>query len=273
MGADAAMKSPPGEERALHWPRKYDLFSVQVSATTYEEVLPLLVEAARKGLPVTVAHLAVHGLVSARCHPDFLQKINSFTVAVPDGHPVRWALNLLYGTRLPDRVYGPELMLRLCGRAAELGIGVYLYGSQPQVVERLRARLMQEFPRLRIVGCESPPFRPLTPEEDRAVIERIHASSAGIVFVGLGCPKQESFAYEHRDSIRAVQIGVGAAFDFISGHKPTAPRRMQRHGLEWLYRLLTEPRRLLWRYLWTNTVFAFLLAGSLLRRRRRGNCL
>ena len=144
---------------------------------------------------------------------------------------------------------------------------VYLYGSSPEVLAAFRARLTLQHPGLRVAGAESPPFRALTPEEDEATVRRINASGAGIVFVGLGCPKQDLFAYEHRGRIRAVQICVGAAFDFLSGNKKTAPGWMQRCGLEWLFRLCQEPRRLWRRYLVTNAVFLLLLAGALLRRR------
>src|ERR671935_252957 len=116
-------------------------------------------------------------------------------------------------------------------------------GGSAAVAERLRANLLELCPKLRIAGCEAPPFRPLTPEEDRALVERINRSGAGLVFIGLGCPKQDLFAYEHRDSIRAVQVCVGAAFDFHAGVKPMAPVWMQRRGLEWLYRLVPGPRR------------------------------
>jgi exopolysaccharide biosynthesis WecB/TagA/CpsF family protein len=194
-----------------------------------------------------------------------------------DGQPVRWAMNLLHGTRLADRVYGPELMLRLCRGAAEAGIAIYLYGGGPAVTEQLRANLLRLCPKLHIAGSETPPFRPLTPEEDRAVVERINHSGAGLMFIGLGCPKQDLFAHEHRTRLQAVQVCVGAAFDFHAGVKKMAPQWLQRHGLEWLYRLSQEPGRLWQRYLVTNSIFLGRLGAALVRRRKRpparGRCL
>jgi exopolysaccharide biosynthesis WecB/TagA/CpsF family protein len=165
---------------------------------------------------------------------------------------------------LADRVYGPEFMLRLCEAAAGAGVGVYLYGSTPGVVDKLKNTLVERFGGLRVVGAESPPFRPLTEGEGRAAVDRFNASGAGIVFVGTGCPRQELFAAEHRDRVRAVLVCVGAAFDFHAGAKRMAPPWMQRRGLEWLYRLCQEPGRLWRRYLVTNTIFSLLVGRRLL---------
>lgn len=177
-------------------------------------------------------------------------------------------MNLLHKTGLRRRVYGPELMLRLCRRAAAEAVPVYLYGSTPAVIEALRTHLTVIFPQLRIAGAEAPPFRPLTAEEDEDTARRINASGAGIAFIGLGCPKQDQFAARQRERIRAVQVCVGAAFDLHAGARKMAPRWMQNCGLEWLFRLCQEPRRLCRRYLVTNTVFLAELAAALLRRRR-----
>lgn len=243
------------DKARIIWPRKYDIFGVNVSATTYDDLLEAVIHAARVRRPVCISHLAVHGLVVGSQDPGMREILNEFEVVAPDGMPVRFALNVLYKTQLPDRVCGPEFMLRVCERAATDGIGVYLYGSHPHVVENLCSNLKRQFPSLQVLGCESPPFRPLTQEEDKAMVERINSSGARIVFLGLGCPLQEKFAYEHKGKIKAVQICVGAAFDFHSGTKKMAPKWMQRNGLEWLFRLLAEPRRLWRRYLVTNTIF------------------
>ena len=251
------------------WPQKHSLFGVNVSATTYDEALDVITRAAWSGLPATVDHMPVHGLVEASQNPSLKEKINSFDLVAPDGQPVRWALNRLFGANLPDRVYGPELMRRLCGRAAEEGLGVFLYGSSPRTVGNLKSNLQREYPCLDVVGCESPPFRPLTEREDRETVKRIDDSGARLVFLGLGCPKQEIFAYQHKESIRAVQLCVGAAFDFLAGETRMAPRWMQDRGLEWLFRLFCEPRRLYRRYLTTNTIFVFKLARELSRSKRR----
>ncbi len=254
--------APPGV-----WPPKLDVFGVQVSATHYKEAVEVILQAAEQHLPAQVSLHAVHALITASSDPELRRKVNSFQMIAPDGQPVRWALNLLHGAGLRDRVYGPELMLRLCQQAAVRGVSVYLYGSSPEVLERLQANLQAKYPGLRIAGVESPPFRPLSVEESDDTIKRINDSGAGIVFVGLGAPKQDHFAYEHGSRIRAVQVCVGAAFDFHAGVKRMAPRWMQRWGLEWVYRLIHEPGRLWHRYLVTNTVFLAKLAREMLHER------
>jgi exopolysaccharide biosynthesis WecB/TagA/CpsF family protein len=249
---------------ATGWPAKRDLFGVQVSVTCYEEAVAAIIAAAKAGRPAVVDLMPVHGLVTAARDPNYRKMVNAFDLVGPDGQPVRWALNFFHAANLADRVYGPELMLRVCRAAADARVGVYLFGSTPEVVERLRAKLLDEFPGLIIAGTESPPFRPLTPEEDAAAVRRINDSGAGILFVGTGCPRQEAFAYAHRASIKAVQLCVGAAFDFHAGSKKMAPAWMQKRGLEWLFRLTQEPRRLWKRYLVYNTVFSLLVGRRLL---------
>lgn len=245
------------------WPQKYELFGVNVSATTYDAEADILIGAAQRGGSGIVAHTAVHPVITASRDADFRSKLNRFDIIAPDGQPVRWALRWLHGVKLPDRVYGPEMMLRLCRRASEAGVGIYLYGSSPEVVESLRDNLTRLYPLLRIAGYRSPPFRPLTAEEDKHVTTEINDSGAGIVFIGLSSPLQELFAYQHRESIKAVQVCVGAAFDFHAGNKKMAPPWMQRIGMEWLYRLGSEPSRLWRRYLYTNSLFLWYLSKGL----------
>lgn len=236
-------------------PPKHNLFGVNVSQTCYEEAAEIIMQAARERRPMLVDHMPVHGLIEASQDPSLNEKLKHFDIVAPDGQPVRWALNRFYNTGLSERVYGPELMLRLCREAEREGVGVYLYGSQPWVLERLQHSLHRQFPDLRIAGVESPPFRPLTAEEDQAAVERINDSGAGLIFLGLGCPKQEHFAFDHRAQLKGVQLCVGAAFDFHAGCKTMAPVWMQRNGLEWAFRLMSEPRRLWQRYLKTNSLF------------------
>ncbi len=250
---------------AVAWPRKFNLFGVDVSATTYQEVVDATVSAVRNDEPAIVSLHAAHAVVTAADDPKLNQRVNDFQIVAPDGQPVRWALNRLHGARLRDRVYGPELMLRLCQRAAEEGISIYLYGSSPEVIAALCSRLPDKYPGLEIAGAESPPFRVLSPEEDAEMVQRINSSCAGIVFIGLGCPKQDHFAYEHRHTIEGVQVCVGAAFDFHAGNKKMAPAWMQRRGLEWLFRLWEEPGRLWKRYLVTNTLFLQKFCAQYLR--------
>ena len=248
---------------ATNWPPKHSIFGVTISATDYEEAARAVMAAARRRQGGTATHLAVHALVTAATDDSYRMKVNAFEVVAPDGQPVRWALNRFAGTQLTDRVYGPEFMMRLCKRAADAGVGVYLYGSKPEVVRALAANLQDRFPALRVVGCEPSLFRPLTAEEDAAFVRRVSDSGAGLLFLGLGCPLQETFAYEHRHAIKAVQLCVGAAFDFHAGNKRMAPPWMQRRGLEWLFRLTQEPMRLWRRYLVTNAVFCLLFARRL----------
>lgn len=249
---------------ALNWPGKHELFGVGVSATTYDQAEDVILRAAKDHVSAVVTHLPVHGIVTAATNGKYRRQINSFDMVAPDGQPVRWALNKFHGAELRDRCYGPELMLRLCRRAADEGIGVYLYGSTPDVVAKLKQNLDGWCPGLRVVGYESPPFRQLSPAEDGEMVRRVNDSGAGMMFIGLGCPKQDEFAFAHRGRILAVQLCVGAAFDFHAGTKKMAPVWMQKRSLEWLFRLCQEPGRLLERYLRTNTLFLGLVARRLI---------
>ena len=257
----------PEAPQAMHWPRKYDLFGVQVSATSYEEATQLILEAARNRIPAIVSAHAAHAVVTASNDPDLQTKVNRFHIITPDGQPVRWALNALHKTGLRDRVRGPELMLRACRAAAEQDVSIFLYGSSPEVLEPLVGNLKQWFPGLRIAGSYSPPFRPLTADEEAEVAQRINDSRAGIVFIGLGYPKQDHFAHDMHDRLRGVLVCVGAAFDFHAGKKATAPLWMQHVGLEWLHRLCCEPKRLWRRYLETNSAFVAKFFRAFMQRK------
>ncbi|MEM1444744.1 MAG: WecB/TagA/CpsF family glycosyltransferase [Planctomycetota bacterium] len=237
---------------------KRDLFGVDLDAVDPPRAMALITKWALEGRPSTVGFTAVHGLVTAVQNDAFCETLNGLDLLAPDGQPLRWALQRFYGEQLSERVYGPHTMWKLCAWAADSDVGVYLYGSTEPVIEKLSKRLHEAFPALDIRGAESPPFRPLTDDEDAAMVQRINDSGAKLVFIGLGCPKQEQFIYEHREQIRGVQLAVGAAFDFHAGTLPMAPPWMQRHGLEWLYRLYREPRRLWRRYVGTNSVFLWL---------------
>ncbi len=255
-----------------HAPRKAELFGVGVSVLNPEQALGQIMTWARERRAAIVDFMGVHGLTLAQRDPDFKAALNRFDMVACDGQPVRWALNRWHAAGIGERVYGPALTLAACQAAADEGVPVYFYGSRDEVIARLTARLSEQFPKLRIVGAEAPPFRPLSAAENAATVERINRSGAGLVFVGLGCPKQELFAAERRHVIHAVQLCVGAAFDIHAGLAPMAPAWMQNAGLEWLYRLLREPRRLWRRYLVGNTQFlGMCLAKSLTgERSRRG---
>jgi exopolysaccharide biosynthesis WecB/TagA/CpsF family protein len=259
--------TPSAGAECWRWPGRCRVLGVPISCTTYDEIVASAIAAGRHRVPTLITAFAVHGVVTAAEDPEFLRRIEEFHVVTPDGQPVRQALNLLYRAGLRDRVYGPELTVRLCKRAAECAVPIYLYGSTLETVRRLRERLIEQFPALHVVGAEPSVFRPLSRHEDQGLIERINRSGAGIVFVGLGCPRQEIFAHEHYPAVQAVQVCVGAAFDFIAGTKRMAPRWMQDHALEWLYRLGQEPRRLCGRYTTINTKFAVKLFRQLRQSR------
>jgi N-acetylglucosaminyldiphosphoundecaprenol N-acetyl-beta-D-mannosaminyltransferase len=198
----------------------------------------------------------VHSVVTASRDSAFGSVLNQADMATPDGAPVAWMLRRL-GFAGQVRINGPDLMWRYCARAAETGQPMFLYGGSAETLELLQLRLLEQFPGLQFAGAYSPPFRPLTAAEDDAVVERINASGASVVWVSLGCPKQELWMAAHRGRVRAVMVGVGAAFDYHAGTLSRAPQWMQNIGLEWLHRLVSEPRRLWRRYLITNTLFIF----------------
>jgi N-acetylglucosaminyldiphosphoundecaprenol N-acetyl-beta-D-mannosaminyltransferase len=183
--------------------------------------------------------------------------------------PVAWMMRKL-GFTQQARLNGPDLMWRYCEVAEREGTSIFLYGNREQTLRALQARLATVFPRLRVAGAIAPPFRRLSAEEDEAAVQRINRSGAGVVFVSLGCPKQEMWMEAHRERIEAVQIGVGAAFDYHAGTLKRAPLWMQQHGMEWLHRLCTEPRRLWRRYLFTNLMFVLGAGQQLLGGRVRG---
>jgi len=201
----------------------------------------------------------VHVLMESYRSPKLRMVLNNAGMVTPDGMPLVWGCRLS-GFQYVQRVYGPDLFFAACEQSLVTGWKHYLYGGDSGVSEQLAKQLFKRFPTLKIVGYDSPPFRPLTPEEDQIAIDRINASGADIVWVGLGAPKQELWMAEHLGKINApVMIGVGAAFDFHAGLKPQAHPWMQRSGLEWLFRLVTEPRRLWKRYLVNNPLFLILV--------------
>lgn len=238
---------------------KRNILGVLISAVDYEAAEETVVSAARDKRALSVSALAVHGLMTGVLDHEQRYRLNQFDLLVPDGQPVRWALNWLYGAALGQRVYGPTLTLRICERAAAEGLPVFFYGSTADVLDALISRLAALFPRLKIAGCEPSKFRRLSENEKHEVADRIHSSGTAITFIGLGCPRQEVFVYEFCGLLDMPVLAVGAAFPFIAGMLPQAPHWVQDAGLEWLFRLCSEPVRLWRRYLFLNPAYLFLL--------------
>jgi len=234
---------------------KRNLLGVLIDALDYEGAVAKILQAATLRQPLGVTALAVHGVMTGARDRVHRHRLNSLDLVTPDGQPVRWALNIAHHTGLKDRVYGPTLMLRICKEAASRGLAVYLYGSRREVVDTLANSLKQQFLNLRIVGAEPSTFGTLTPDEKTALIGRIRQSEAHILFVGLGCPRQEVFVYETRGALSLPVVAVGAAFDYHSGFRAEPPLWMQRAGLQWIHRLAQEPGRLWKRYLFHNLAF------------------
>lgn len=204
-------------------------------------------------------------MVTASNDAAFGRVVNEADMVTPDGAPVAWMLRRL-GHVGQQRINGPDLMWRYCEQALLRAEPIFFYGSSEETLATLKLKLLVAFPALNIAGAISPPFRALTTDEDTAIVAQINASGAGVVFVSFGCPKQELWMAAHRGQINAVMIGVGAAFDYHAGTIKRAPKWMQHSGLEWFYRLASEPRRLWKRYLVTNALFIVLAGRQLLGR-------
>ena len=243
-----------------------DILGVEVEAASYEEAVPLVQDWAGRHESRFVTAAAAYNLVLAHDDAHYRDVLNRADLVTPDGVPLVWTLRAM-GAPHPTRVYGPDLTLKLCEMAAGAQIPVGFFGATDDVLDRLTMNLAGRFPGLQVAYRYAPPFRPLTLEEEAEVDESIKESGAAIVFVGLGAPKQDRWIALHLGSVPSVMVAVGAAFDFIAGTKPQAPPFLRRIGLEWLFRLLSEPRRLWKRYLVGNPRFAWYVALQLLRER------
>lgn len=239
--------------------QKHNVLGVMISATDYVAAEATIINAAIQQQTLGVTALAVHGVMTGVFDLEQRYRLNHLDLVVPDGQPVRWALNLLYKAGLTDRVYGPNLMLHVCKSAAQHGLPIYLYGSKPSVLDALSKNLKSQFPNLLIAGQQPSRFRTLSAEEKLQDVEQITASGARLVFVGLGCPRQETWVYEHLEHLPMPMLAVGAAFDFHAGTLSQAPTWMQKRGLEWFYRFMKEPRRLWRRYVLLNPTYLGLL--------------
>lgn len=243
---------------------KRNILGVLIDDADAQTATDLVIDAAHRGGPFSVSAIAVHGVMEGVLDPTHLYRLNTLELVVADGQPVRWALNHLHSAGLRKRVYGPNLMVSVLARAEQEKLPVYLYGSSPDVLSLLSTNLLQRFPKLIIAGASPSTFGRITPEHADRIGAQIRESGAQIVFVGLGCPRQEVWAYEFRHRIKVPILAVGAAFPFLAGTLRQAPQWMQDRGLEWLFRLSTEPRRLWRRYLLLSPAYLFLLACQLL---------
>jgi len=256
-------------KRALETPR-VRILTVPLSAQRYERAIGRLLEATGSEVPVRAHFCTVHSVVEAESDGALRSIFESADMLAMDGVPLVWVARLR-GAREAERVCGPDVMLSLCDRGRAIGLAHYFLGGKPGVPEELAQQLTKRFPGLDVVGVESPPFRDLSRAEDDAMVARINNARPHVLWVGLGAPKQEHWAADHQARLRVPLIlPVGAAFDFHSGRVRRAPHWMQRAGLEWLFRIVAEPRRLLGRYVVTNSRFMWLVLLDAARRRLRG---
>ena len=248
----------------MRLPEHRSVLGVRVDATSYFEATERIVQWAREERSCYVCCAAVNNIMEARRSPDYRIVMDQADLVTSDGMPLVWMLWAL-GIEDASRVYGPDLTQRVLETAAANGLPVGFYGGTEAVLSRLVSAVQNRFPGLQIAYAEAPPFRPLTDEEDALVTDAIHESGARILFVGLGSPKQDRWMHAHKGRMRVAMLGVGAAFDFLAGTKSQAPGWMQEIGLEWAFRLATEPRRLWRRYLKQNPQFAALALAQLWR--------
>jgi N-acetylglucosaminyldiphosphoundecaprenol N-acetyl-beta-D-mannosaminyltransferase len=242
---------------------KISILGSDIHATSYLQVVHLVSNWAQASQSCFICAANVHMLMEAYDSPAYQRVLNQADMVTPDGMPLVWMMRLK-GIKDQSRVYGPTLMLHVLNMAARENISVGFYGSDEQILERLVTRMQERFPALMVVYAYSPPFRDLSAQENSEILEKIVSSGVRILFVGLGCPKQEKWMAEQKGKIPAVLLGVGAAFDFHAGTKRQSPPMLQKMGLEWFFRLIQEPKRLWKRYLYHNPRFIFLAISDLL---------
>lgn len=243
---------------------RHPILGVGINAVDYEAAVSSVIAAAKEGRAMTVTCSAVHGVMLGALDAEHRARLNSFDLIVPDGQPVRWALRWRHGISLRDRVRGVDFMLALCEGAEAEQVPVFLFGNRRELLDRLAQELKKRFPALRIAGVRPSAFRAVTEEKQRALSDEIRRSGARLVFVGLGCPRQEFWAYENRHLLSMPIVGIGSAFDSNAGALPTPPEWMQRTGLEWLFRFAQEPRRLWKRYLVLNPLYLLFIGSEIL---------
>lgn len=244
---------------------KKQLFSVSYSITDYGEASDIIIQKARDRQSFGVSALAVHGLIESVRDRSFRKSLGEIDMIVPDGQPIRWALNSFYKVNLKDRVAGPILTRHVLAKANDLSMGIYLYGSQQETLDKIKNFMATNYPNVKIMGTHADRFREATPEEDAEDIKKINESGAEIVLVGRGCPRQERWVSNHIGAINAPMLAIGAAFDFYAGNIKHAPAWMQDNGLEWVYRFIQDPKKCWKRYIIHNSHFIYLFILCKLR--------
>lgn len=240
------------------------VISMDVEVTNLGNALNRVEQLARNNAGSYVCVSNVHMCMEVFDSPDFKRVVNNADLVIPDGRPLSWAQKLL-GHRSAEQVRGQDIMNAICGQSGVKNLNIGLYGgSSNELLQQVIAELKLSYPDIQITFSFSPPFRPLTVAEDQGIISRINQANVNVLFVGIGCPKQERWMAEHKEHLNCVMLGVGAAYDFIAGSKKHAPRWMQKLGLEWLFRLLSEPRRLWKRYLQQNPRFIYYFTKQLI---------
>ncbi len=244
------------------------VISLDITLGSYDEFVSAIIAKAETGTSEYVCVANVHMLVEAYKNKAFAARVNEAFIVTPDGKPLTWALKLLFGIK-QDRVAGMDLLPDLLTIAQENKIKVYFYGGTDKMLSVTRCFLEKSYPNLVIGGMYSPPFRTLTAEEEIDTIQAINSSNAGIVFVVLGCPKQENWMSGMHTKINGVMVGIGGALPVLVGMQKRAPKWMQHMGLEWFFRLIQEPKRLFKRYLITNSTFIYLLVREKIASTKR----
>ncbi len=244
---------------------KKQLFSVSYSITDYKAASDIIIQKAKDHVSYGVSALAVHGLIESVRDSSFRKSLSKLDMIVPDGQPVRWALNSFHKVNLKDRVAGPILTRHVLAKANALSLGIYLYGSEQSTLDKIKDFMALNYPKVTIKGTHADRFREATTQEDEEDIKKINDSGAEIILVGRGCPRQERWVSNHIGLIHAPMLAIGAAFDFYAGNIKHAPLWMQNRGLEWAYRFVQDPKKTWKRYIIHNGHFIYLFILCKLR--------
>lgn len=245
-----------------------EVVSTSVTALQFQEQIKTMVSWSQRRMSATVCVANVHMLMESRHNQQLKTALDRANMVTPDGMPLAWAMRAL-GVENQDRVAGMDIFLAVCEECSQKGVSIFLLGSTQEVLDKMQARLKTDFPNLKVAGVESPPFRPLTAQEDAELTQRINDSGAGFTFLSLGCPKQECWMSAHKGKIKSVMVGIGGVFPIYAGLQKYAPNWVRNSGLEWSYRLLQEPKRLFKRYFTTIPPFIFLALAQIITQRNQ----